>query len=45
MSRKNQANIKKYNDKLHKAKMKETQAKEDRKAQLKEIMRKFNEGK
>ncbi|WP_428225572.1 hypothetical protein [Flavobacterium sp.] len=42
MSRKNSANIKKYNDKLHKAKAKDVQAALDRKAQLKEIMRKYN---
>ena len=45
MSRRNQENIKKYNDKLHKAKAKNLQAKTDRKAQLKVIIKKFNESK
>ncbi len=43
MSRKNKANIKKYNDKLHKSEVKEKMQKVERKAQLKAIMKKFNE--
>ncbi|MDI9310823.1 MAG: hypothetical protein QM535_11460 [Limnohabitans sp.] len=45
MSRKNQANIKKYNDKLHKAESKAKMQKVERKAQLKAILKKFNENK
>ncbi|MCL9809809.1 hypothetical protein [Flavobacterium luminosum] len=43
MSRKNQENIKKYNDKLHKAKSKDKIAKVERKAQLKAILKKSKE--
>lgn len=43
MSRKNQQNIKKHNDKLHKAEAKVKKQKVERKAQLKAIMKKFNE--
>lgn len=45
MSRKNQANIKKYNDKLHKAEAKAKMQKVERKTQLKAILKKFNENK
>lgn len=45
MSRRNQENIKKYNDKLHKASAKIKMQKVERKAQLKAIMKKFNEDK
>jgi len=45
MSRNNQKNIKKHNDKLHKAKAKEKQAEILRKEKLKEIVKKFNEDK
>ncbi len=45
MSRKNQENIKKHNDKLHKAEAKVKKQKVERKAQLKAIMKKFNENK
>ena len=43
MSRNNQANIKKYNDKLHKAEAKDKKQKVERKAQLKAILKKFKE--
>lgn len=43
MSRNNQGNIKKHNDKLHKAEAKAKKQKVERKAQLKAIMKKFNE--
>lgn len=45
MSRKNKENIKKYNDKLHKAEAKVQKQKVERKAQLKAILKKFNENK
>lgn len=45
MSRKNQANIKKHNEKLHKAEVKVKMQKVERKAQLKAILKKFNENK
>lgn len=43
MGRNNERNIKKHNDKLHKAQAKAKQAEISRKEQLKEIMKKFNE--
>lgn len=43
MSRNNEQNAKKHNDKLHKAKTKATKQKVERKAQLKSILKKFNE--
>ncbi|WP_169051667.1 hypothetical protein [Flavobacterium sp. H122] len=45
MSRKNQQNIKKHNHKLHKAEAKAQKQKVERKAQLKAILKKFNEDK
>lgn len=45
MGRNNDRNIKKHNDKLHKAQDKVKQAAILRKEQLKEITRKFNETK
>lgn len=45
MSRNNEGNIKKYNDKLHKAQNKAKQAERDRKEKLKQITKKFNEDK
>ncbi|MCV9929451.1 hypothetical protein OIU83_17430 [Flavobacterium sp. LS1R49] len=45
MGRNNERNIKKHNDKLHKAQDKVKQAEIARKAQLKEIIKKFNEDK
>ena len=45
MSRNNEKNIKKHNDKLHKSQAKAKQAKVSRKEKLKEITKKFNEGK
>jgi hypothetical protein len=45
MSRNNERNIKKHNDKLHKAQDKAKQAVIDRKAKLKQITKKFNESK
>jgi hypothetical protein len=42
MSRNNQGNIKKHNDKLHKAQDKAKVAVVSRKEKLKEITRKFN---
>jgi hypothetical protein len=45
MSRKNNENIKKYNDKLHKEEAKLQRQKVERKAQLKAILKKFNENK
>lgn len=45
MSRNNQGNIKKHNDKLHKAEAKAKKQKVERKAQLKAILKKFNENK
>jgi hypothetical protein len=45
MSRNNERNIKKHNDKLHKAQDKAKQAVIDRKEKLKQITKKFNEGK
>lgn len=45
MSRKNKENIKKYNEKLHKADAKAKMQKVERKAQLKAILKKFNENK
>lgn len=43
MSRNNERNIKKHNDKLHKAQDKAKQAERDRKEKLKQIVKKFNE--
>ena len=43
MSRNNEGNIKKYNDKLHKAQDKAKQAAITRKEKLKAITKKFNE--
>ncbi len=45
MSRNTEKNIKKHNDKLHKAQDKVKQAKVESAAQLKAIIRKFNEDK
>jgi hypothetical protein len=45
MSRNNERNIKKHNDKLHKAQDKAKKAAMDRKEKLKQITKKFNEGK
>lgn len=45
MSRNTEKNIKKHNDKLHKAQDKVKQAKVDRAEKLKAIVRKFNENK
>lgn len=45
MGRNNERNIKKHNDKLHKAQTKAKQAEMSRKEKLKEIMKKFNESK
>ena len=45
MSRNNEKNIKKHNDKLHKAQDKAKQAVIDRKMKLKQITKKFNENK
>jgi hypothetical protein len=45
MGRNNERNIKKHNDKLHKAQNKVKQAEIARKEKLKEIIKKFNEGK
>jgi hypothetical protein len=45
MSRNNERNIKKHNDKLHKAQDKAKQAVIDRKEKLKQIVKKFNEDK
>ena len=45
MSRNTEKNIKKHNDKLHKAQDKVNKAKIDRASQLKEIIKKFNETK
>ncbi|EIA07345.1 hypothetical protein [Flavobacterium frigoris] len=43
MSRNNEKNIKKHNDKLHKAQDRVKQAEITRKEQLKQIVKKFNE--
>lgn len=43
MSRNNERNIKKHNDKLHKAQDKVKQAEILRKEKLKQIVKKFNE--
>jgi len=43
MGRNNDKNIKKHNDKLHKAQAKAKQAEMLRKEKLKEIVKKFNE--
>lgn len=43
MGRNNERNIKKHNDKLHKAQDKAKQAVINRKEKLKEIIKKFNE--
>jgi hypothetical protein len=43
MGRNNERNIKKHNDKLHKAQDKAKKAVMERKAKLKEIVKKFNE--
>lgn len=45
MSRNNDKNIKKHNDKLHKSQAKAKQAEVSRKEKLKEITKKFNEQK
>jgi len=45
MGRNNERNIKKHNDKLHKAQNKVKQAEITRKEKLKEIIKKFNEDK
>ena len=45
MSRNTEKNIKKHNDKLHKAQEKVKNAKVDRAAQLKAIVKKFNDQK
>ncbi|MES2543272.1 MAG: hypothetical protein V4548_00180 [Bacteroidota bacterium] len=45
MSRNNEGNIKKHNDKLHKAQDKAKQAAITRKEKLKQIVKKFNENK
>lgn len=45
MGRNNERNIKKHNDKLHKAQNKVKQAEILRKEKLKEITKKFNESK
>lgn len=45
MGRNNERNIKKHNDKLHKAQAKAKQAEIARKEKLKEIIKKFNENK
>jgi hypothetical protein len=45
MSRNTEKNIKKHNDKLHKAQDKVKQAKTDRAAQLKAIIKKHNDTK
>lgn len=45
MGRNNERNIKKHNDKLHKAQAKAKQAEISRKEKLKVIMKKFNESK
>ncbi|PBJ09310.1 hypothetical protein [Flavobacterium sp. ACN6] len=45
MGRNNEKNIKKHNDKLHKAQAKAKQAEISRKEKLKEIVKKFNESK
>ncbi|WP_170245707.1 hypothetical protein [Flavobacterium daemonense] len=45
MGRNNERNIKKHNDKLHKAQAKAKQAEIARKEKLKEIVKKFNENK
>lgn len=43
MSRNNEGNIKKHNDKLHKAQDKVKQAQITRKEKLKQIVKKFND--
>lgn len=45
MGRNNEKNIKKHNDKLHKAQAKAKQAEIVRKEKLKEIVKKYNESK
>lgn len=45
MSRNNEKNIKKHNDKLHKVQDKKKQAEINRKEKLKLITKKFNESK
>jgi len=45
MGRNNEANIKKHNDKLHKAQAKAKKAEMERKEKLKQITKKFNEDK
>ncbi len=45
MSRNNEKNIKKHNNKLHKAQDRVKQAEITRKEQLKQIIKKFNETK
>jgi hypothetical protein len=45
MGRNNERNIKKHNDKLHKAQDKVKQAEIARKEKLKQIIKKFNEDK
>lgn len=43
MGRNNEKNIKKHNDKLHKAQVKAKQAEIARKEKLKQIVKKFND--
>lgn len=45
MGRNNEKNIKKHNDKLHKEQAKIKKAEVERKAQLKAILKKYNEKK
>ena len=45
MGRNNEGNIKKHNDKLHKAQAKAKKAEMERKEKLKQITKKFNEDK
>lgn len=45
MSRNNEGNIKKHNDKLHKAQDKAKKAAAERKDKLKQIVKKFNDDK
>ncbi|WP_318640490.1 hypothetical protein [Flavobacterium ardleyense] len=45
MSRNNEGNIKKHNDKLHKSQEKAKQAEVSRKEKLKQIAKQFNEQK
>lgn len=45
MSRKNKQNIKKHNDKLHKAEAKLKKQKLEREAKLREIIQRYNDSK